>query len=110
MALCLRRPHSPWARFCRGKGDMASTADRTTYESEMEAYFREGHDRAMALPNRGPLRFAADGRLTSDISEAYERFGFYVFEGFIKPRELAEIEASFMDMVDRLPVGPGAEL
>ena len=49
----------------------------------------------MALGNRGPIRFNADGSLHDDILEAYWRYGFYVFEGVLKAQELADIEADF---------------
>lgn len=88
----------------------AVRADRATWQKEMEAYFEQGLERAIALPNRGPVRFAADGRLAPEIMEAYEEYGFYILEGLIAPRELAELEASFLDMVDRLPAEPGAKL
>ena len=60
---------------------MATAA--TTYGSHTEAmqdYFAEGEARALALGNRGPLRFGPDGKLDPGIVEAYERVGFYVFE------------------------------
>ena len=31
--------------------------------AEMETYLREGEQRALGLPNRGPIRFDASGRL-----------------------------------------------
>jgi len=75
-------------------------------QAAMEQYFREGTERAMALGNRGPLRFTDDGRLQSEILDAYERLGFYVFEGVIAPAELAELEADYLDIMDRMPTGP----
>lgn len=72
----------------------------------MEAYFREGEARALALGNRGAVRYAARGELHPDILEAYDRCGFYVFENIIAPAELQELQQAYFDMVERLPTDP----
>ena len=59
----------------------------------MQAYLQEGERRAFELGNRGPIRFTEDGKLHPAILEAYWRCGFYVFEGVLKPDELADIDA-----------------
>lgn len=74
----------------------------------MRAYMSDGAGRAMALGNRGPLRFEADGALAADILSAYARCGFYVFEGVLGPEELADIERDYLDIRDRLPTAPEA--
>lgn len=89
---------------------MATSADYGTDEDKMQAYFRDGQARAMALGNRGPARFTAEGKLAPEILDAYEEHGFYVLEGVIAPAELAELEADYLDMMDRLPTEPGAPL
>jgi hypothetical protein len=89
---------------------MATRADYGADEQAMQAYFREGRDRALALPNRGPIRSADDGRLHPDILRAYEEYGFYVLEGVIAPAELAELESDYLDLMERLPVAPDAKL
>ena len=76
----------------------------------MQAYLRDGETRAYALGNRGPIRFTAAGELHPDIVEAYWRCGFYVFEGVLKPPELADIERDLLDILDRLPAAKGAAL
>ena len=43
-----------------------------------------------------------------EIVEAYWRCGFYVFEGVLRPDELADIERDLHDIIDRLPVEKGA--
>src|SRR6201999_818010 len=60
-------------------------------EAAMQAYFREGEARAMALGNRDPIRFGPDGKLDPAILASYNEHGFYVFEGVLKPEELADI-------------------
>ena len=76
----------------------------------MQAYLAEGERAAFALGNRGPIRYTADGAVHPDILEAYWRCGFYVFEGVLKPDELADIEADLHDILDRLPAEKGAAL
>ena len=74
----------------------------------MQAYLREGEERAMTLGNRGPIRFGADGSLHPDILAAFSRCGFYVFEEVLGADELADIEADFHDILERLPVERGS--
>jgi hypothetical protein len=81
------------------------------YGAEMQAYLRAGEEKAMALGNRGPIRFDAEGKLAADILDAYWRCGFYVFEGVYDATELAELEADLKaEVLDRLPVEEGAFL
>ena len=63
--------------------------DYGSEEAAMQAYLKEGERRAFALGNRGPVRYTADGRIDPAILDAYWRCGFYVFEGVLKPDELA---------------------
>ncbi len=77
-------------------------------DSVWQDYFVQGHARALALPNRGPLRLTADGKLDSEIVDAYQHYGFYVFEGAIAPAELAELEADYRDLFERLPSALGS--
>jgi hypothetical protein len=73
-------------------------------EEAMQAYRAEGTRRALAMDNRGPLRFDADGAIASDIVDTYRKHGFYVFTGVLGADELADIEADVADMVERAPV------
>jgi len=72
-------------------------------------YLTQGQARALALPNRGALRFDADGNVHSDILEAYAKYGFYVFENAISPDELADLQSDMAEMRTRFPVHMGAE-
>ena len=66
----------------------------------MDEYFRTGEARARQLGNRGPVRFAADGRgLHPDIAAAYRRCGFYVLEGLIDDGELDELRTGLDEMI-----------
>jgi len=82
----------------------ANLGDYGPEEAAMQEYLRQGTERAFALGNRGPIRTGADGRIHRDILDAYWRTGFYVFEGVIKPDELADIEADIEAIKQRLPV------
>jgi hypothetical protein len=87
-----------------------ATVDYGEQEAAMRAYLAEGERRAFKLGNRGPIRFDANGKVHSEILEAYWRCGFYVFEGVLGAEELADIEADLHDILDRLPVRKGAAL
>lgn len=75
----------------------------------MRQYLLEGQAAALALDNRGPLRFTDDGALDPAIREAYSRYGFYIFEGVLDAAELADIESDLCAMRDRFPTGPDSE-
>ncbi len=86
------------------------TVDYGPDEAAMARYRAQGTARALALDNRGPLRFDAEGRLDPAILDAYWRYGFYVFEGVLQPDELADLEHDVADLLDRAPVCKGARL
>jgi hypothetical protein len=88
----------------------AAALDYGEHGEAMRAYLADGERRALALGNRGPIRFTADGRLHPEILAAYWRCGFYVFEGVLGQEELADIEADIRDILERLPVRKGAAL
>ena len=86
----------------------APAADYGPDEAAMQAYLREGEGRALALGNRGPIRFDTRGKLSADILDAYRRCGFYVFEGVLGQEELDDVEADLFDILDRLPSAQGS--
>jgi hypothetical protein len=79
-------------------------------QAAMETYLRDGERRALALDNRGPIRFDAEGRLDPAIVDAYWRYGFYVFEGVIGAEERADLERDIAELYARMPVRRGAEV
>lgn len=90
------------------KGAMQMTqavVDYGTEEEAMQAYFRDGVERARALGIRGPLRFDADGRLHPDIVDAYRRHGFYILAGVYSAGEVAEVRKELHDLLERFPTG-----
>jgi len=72
-------------------------------------YLTQGQARALALPNRGTLKFDADGTVHSDILEAYAEYGFYVFEKALSAEELADLQSDMAEMRTRFPIHMGAE-
>jgi ectoine hydroxylase-related dioxygenase (phytanoyl-CoA dioxygenase family) len=69
----------------------------------------EGQARALALPNRGPLKFDADGNIDPDILSAYSKYGFYIFENVLSAEELSDVKADLAKMRENFPAHMGAE-
>ncbi len=90
-----------------------STPDRTLSANDhaqtMADYIAEGTERAYDIGNRGPIRRNADGKLASDILDAYWEHGFYVFEGVVDDVELAELRADVERMLDGAPADPKSD-
>lgn len=76
----------------------------------MRHYLIEGERAALAMDNRGPIRFDADGELAQDILQAYSRYGFYIFEGVLKEDELKDIIADLDAMRASFPSESGSPL
>ncbi len=76
-------------------------------QQTFEDYCEDGRRRALALGNRGPARFNADGKLEEDILEAYRRTGFYVFTGVVDASEIHELETEFDALLENAPVEKG---
>ena len=47
-------------------------------DSDFETYIREGERAALALPNRGPMRFDDEGNVHPEILAGFDEYGFYV--------------------------------
>ncbi len=76
----------------------------------MRTYLLEGQAAALALPNRGPLRFTESGALADEIRAAYSEYGFYVFENVLSAEELADIKADLDTMRAQFPTGPESQV
>lgn len=74
----------------------------------VRSYLIQGQARALALPNRGPLRFDENGAIHSDILKAYSEYGFYIFEGALSAEELADLESDLESMRGNFPTTMGA--
>jgi ectoine hydroxylase-related dioxygenase (phytanoyl-CoA dioxygenase family) len=79
-------------------------------EDAMRTYLIEGEEQALALDNRGPIRFDGDGRLDASIRDAYARYGFYIFENVLDEEELIDIKADLDAMRDKFPTGPDSDV
>jgi len=75
----------------------------------MKAYLIEGQAKALAIPNRGPLKFNADGSVSPEILNAYSEFGFYIFENVLSEEELADVKDDLVRMRENFPTHMGAE-
>ena len=84
------------------------TLTAADHQRAMADYSRAGVARAMALGNRGPIRFTNEGKLDPAILDSYWTHGFYVFEGTVGPEELQELRAAVDGVLARAPVAPGA--
>ena len=76
----------------------------------MRSYLQEGQAAALALPNRGPLRFTESGALAKEIRAAYSKYGFYVFENVLSVEELEDIKADLDTMRAQFPTGPESQV
>ncbi len=74
----------------------------------MRSYLKEGEKQALAMDNRGPIRFDQSRQLDATIRAAYSRYGFYVFTNVLGAAELADLEADLVAMRQRFPAGPNS--
>ena len=72
-------------------------------EQAMKSYLIEGEQQALAMNNRGPIKFDENGNLAREIKEAYLKYGFYVFENVIKEDELNDIKDDLATIRSKFP-------
>jgi len=87
-----------------------SAVDFGANEAEMARYKEDGTRRALAMDNRGPVRFDSDGNLDPAILDAYWRHGFYVFTNVVGEEERLDIERDVAEILERAPVAPDSKL
>ena len=58
----------------------------------MRDYLKNGEMSALALDNRGPIKFDKNGNLEENIRDAYSKYGFYIFENVLSDEELTDIK------------------
>ena len=85
-------------------------ADYGEHEKAMQAYFKTGRTRALALSNRGSLEFLDNGDLHPDIQSSVDEHGFYVLKNLIGSDELGDIETGVFDILERLPTTKGSSV
>ena len=71
-------------------------------------YLVQGQQRALALPNRGPLRFDEQGAVHRDILEAYSAYGFYIFENALSEEEVKDLADDLDRLRENFPTTMGA--
>jgi hypothetical protein len=76
----------------------------------MEKYRAAGTRRALALDNRGPIRFSDDGSLDKQILDAYWKYGFYVFTNVLTAEERADLEQDVTALLDNAPLTRGGKV
>ena len=59
----------------------------------------EATEQALSTPNRGPLALDANGRVPPAITDAFEQFGFYVFENLLGTDELQELQDDMQGVI-----------
>lgn len=85
-------------------------AERAAAELSLDEYVWKGEQRAYELDNRGPIQFSGDGSLDNKITDAYWRYGFYVFEGVIGEEELQDLRTDLELTLERAPYTKDAEV
>lgn len=75
----------------------------------VRTYLIEGQARALALTNRGPLRFDEAGEVHPDILAAYSKYGFYIFENALSDEEVGDLKADLDAIRANYPTHMGAD-
>ena len=60
------------------------------YSDSMNEYLEKGKNLALSMNNRGPIRRQANGMLHPNILDAFNEYGFYIFENVLDKEELNE--------------------
>ncbi len=87
-----------------------STPTAPEYSDVMREYLALGKQRALQLPNRGPINSDCYVRVDDAILDSYWQYGFYVFTGVISPVELDELRADVERVLDGAPCTKQAKL
>ena len=80
------------------------------HREAMAEHIRAGADRALSLPNRGPIRYSENGEIDKTILDAYWQYGFYVFEDVVGSEELTELRDDVDRVLDGAPTSPTAKV
>ena len=79
------------------------------HHDSMRSYLEDGQERALHLPNRGPIIYNDDGSISKAILDAYWEYGFYVFTDVIGSEELQELRADVERVLEGAPRSRGDE-
>ncbi len=72
----------------------------------MGDYMRAGTGKALALDNRGPIRYTKAGKVDTTILNRYWKYGFYVFQNVIQSDELSELRQDVDRVISEAPIEP----
>ncbi len=89
--------------------DSQKIATAHEHHDSMSGYLDDGEERALHLPNRGPITYNDDGTISKAILDAYWECGFYVFTDVIGIEELQELRADVERVLDGAPRSRGDE-
>jgi ectoine hydroxylase-related dioxygenase (phytanoyl-CoA dioxygenase family) len=89
---------------------LANAPSRAEHAASMAEHQADGVCRATEIGNRGPVCLGPDGKLHPEILAAYWEHGYYIFEGVIGPDEVEALRADAVNMLERAPVRPGADV
>ena len=81
----------------------SSKVDYGEHDSALKQYQERGTERALAMKNRGPVRYDPDGRLDQNILDEYRRNGFYVFTEVLEEEELVQLRNDVEEIWRRAP-------
>lgn len=118
-ARSLGRLHQLCSQLCAAAGSVADDRQLISHLDDDEdekqrlafqQYCEEGKARALALGNRGPIRYGPDGKLAQEILDSYYEHGFYVLEGVVKGQELEDFQQEFGELVDNAPATMGGKV
>jgi len=84
--------------------------DYSEHEQYMRNYRAHGTARALALDNRGPIRFDKQANLAPEIIDAYTHYGFFIFEGLLDTDELTDLDADLIDILKHAPAASDSTL
>lgn len=82
---------------------MSIDEETASTNSADDEFFAAGERRALAMTNRGPIRYAADGSVHPDILDEYWEHGFYVFTEVVSADELTELQVDIDALLARCP-------
>ena len=85
------------------QSDIKNISTANQHRDSMRVYLTEGKERALQLPNRGPITYDETDEISPEILEAYWQYGFYVFTGVIHDEELVELRADVERVLDGAP-------
>ena len=81
----------------------SSKADYGEHDRALKQYQEQGTKKALALSNRGPVRYDSAGRLDQSIVNEYRNNGFYIFTGVLEQEELDQLKDDVEDIWRRAP-------